>query len=145
VAIIRDLMSTDLKTVTLKNNVFDVAMLMKKNDIGFVPVVESGKVLGVITDRDLVVRCIADKKTESTAVQEVMSTELMSTSPDSNIEDAAKQMANHKIRRLLVIENGNLVGVVALADLAVRKFSDEKAGYALSEISENVNHSTFIQ
>jgi CBS domain-containing protein len=54
-------------------------------------------------------------------------------------------MANQKIRRLPVVENGALVGVVALADLAVRKLSEENAGQALSEISENVDHSTFIQ
>jgi CBS domain-containing protein len=145
VAIIRDIMSTDLKTVTLKNNVFDIAMLMKKHDIGFVPVVESGKLLGVVTDRDLVVRGFANKRTDATAVEDVMSKEIMSITPEMNIEDAANQMANQKIRRLPVVENGALVGVVALADLAVRKSSEENAGQALSEISENVDHSTFIQ
>jgi CBS domain-containing protein len=144
-AIIRDIMSTDLKTVTLKNNVFDIAMLMKKHDIGFVPVVENGKLLGVVTDRDLVVRGFANKKTESTAVGEVMSKGIMSISPNTDIEEAATQMANQKIRRLPVVENGALVGVVALADLAVRKTSEDNAGQALSEISENVDHSTFIQ
>jgi CBS domain-containing protein len=145
VTIIRDIMSTDLKTVTLKNNVFDIAMLMKKHDIGFVPVVESGKLLGVVTDRDLVVRGFANKRTDATAVEDVMSKEIMSITPDMSIEDAANQMANQKIRRLPVVENGALVGVVALADLAVRKSSEENAGQALSEISENVDHSTFIQ
>jgi CBS domain-containing protein len=120
-------------------------MLMKKHDIGFVPVVESGKLLGVVTDRDLVVRGLANKRTDSAAVEDVMSKEIMSITPDMNIEDAANQMAIQKIRRLPVVENGALVGVVALADLAVRKLSEENAGQALSEISENVDHSTFIQ
>jgi CBS domain-containing protein len=145
VALIREIMSTDLKTVTLKNNVFDIATLMKQNDIGFVPVVEGNKLVGVVTDRDLVVRGYANKRTDSTTVEEVMSKDITSITPDTNIEDAANQMANQKIRRLPVVENGALVGVVALADIAVRKSSDEKAGHALSDISENVDHGAFVQ
>jgi CBS domain-containing protein len=142
---IRDIMSKDLKTVDLRNNVFDVAMLMKNHDIGFVPVVDNGKLIGVVTDRDLVIRGFANKKTDASTIEEVMTKGNRSISPDMSIEDAADQMANQKVRRLTVVENGNLVGVVALADLAVRQLSEDKAGQALSEISENVDHSTFLQ
>ncbi|QJD82717.1 CBS domain-containing protein [Cohnella herbarum] len=138
---IRDIMSKDLKTVDLSNNVFDVAMLMKNHDIGFVPVVDKGKLIGVVTDRDLVIRGFANKKTDVSTIEEVMTKGNRSISPDMSIEDAADQMAKQKVRRLTVVENGNLVGVVALADLAVRQISEDKAGQALSEISENVDHS----
>ncbi|GAB2702469.1 CBS domain-containing protein [Paenibacillus thermoaerophilus] len=139
-ASIRDIMSTDVKTVTLKDNVFEIATLMKQNDIGFVPVVEGRKLIGVVTDRDLVVRGYAEKRSGSASVEEVITRDVATVSPDASVDEAAKLMAKEKVRRLPVVDNGELVGVVALADLAVRESSDEKAGRALSEISENVDH-----
>lgn len=139
-ASIRDIMSTDVQTITLKDNVFEIATLMKQHDIGFVPVVEGSKLIGVVTDRDLVLRGYAEKRSGSAAVEEVISMDVATISPQASIEEAAKLMANEKVRRLPVVDNGELVGVVALADLAVRKTSDEQAGKALSEISKNVDH-----
>ncbi|MFC5407547.1 CBS domain-containing protein [Cohnella soli] len=142
---IREIMSTDLKTVTAKETIFDIAMLMKNNDIGFVPVVEGNKLKGVVTDRDLVVRGYANKQSDSVSAAEVMSDNIAVISPDTSIDDAAQLMFDQKVRRLPVVEKGGLVGVVALADLAVRKQSDEHAGRALSGISENVDHRNYVQ
>ncbi|MDQ6422675.1 CBS domain-containing protein [Paenibacillus sp. LHD-117] len=137
---VQELMSKNPKTVTLRDNVHEIAVMMAEHDIGFVPVVEvgdSGKLLGMVTDRDLVVRGYARKRPGSCPVQDVMSESPVTVSPDTDAEEAASLMATHQIRRLPVVDNGRLVGVIALGDLATAKMTDEKAGQALSEISEN--------
>ena len=134
---VKEIMETDLVTVSLQDNLYEVALKMKQHDIGFVPVVEGGKLVGVITDRDIVVRGIAEKHSGSTAVKEVMSDQTVVTvSPQTSVEEAAQLMAKNQIRRLPVVEAGRLVGVVAIGDLAVRSSTEEEAGHALSEISE---------
>ncbi len=113
---------------------------MAENDIGFVPVVhveDSGKLLGVVTDRDLVVRGYAKKRPGSCPVQDVMSEAIITVSPDMDAEEAADLMAAHQIRRLPVVENDRLVGVLALGDLSLGNTTGEDAGQALSEISED--------
>lgn len=134
---IRDIMSTNVETVTLKDNVFEVACKMRDHNVGVIPVVdESQNCIGVITDRDIVIRGLAEKREGSAAVEKVMSTGLVTGSPEMSIDDAAKLMANEQIRRLPIVENGKLVGIVAMADLATRTNFADEAGYALSEISE---------
>mgnify|MGYP002624123020 CR=1 FL=1 len=134
---VRQIMETDVVTVTLKDNIYEVAVKMKQHDIGFIPVVEGKTLIGVITDRDLVVRGYAEKHSGSTAVKEVMSDrKLVAVSPDTSVEEAARIMAKHQIRRLPVVENNELVGVVAIGDLAVRETLEEEAGEALGKISE---------
>lgn len=133
---VKDIMTTDVATVTLKDNVYEIAVLMAKNDIGFVPVVEGKKLIGVVTDRDLVIRGYAEKNEGSAKVEKVMSDSVTTITPDTSIDEAAKLMAKNQIRRLPVVENGNLVGVVAIGDLAVRDKFEDEAGDALSKISE---------
>lgn len=137
-ATVRELMTTNCITVTSQNSVLDTSIKMKDNDIGFIPVVEGQKLVGVITDRDIVIRCIAEnKQCSSTPVKEVMSEQIAMISPETSVEEAAKLMARQQIRRLPVVENGNLIGVVAIGDMAVDNMHDEKAGKALSGISES--------
>ncbi|WP_438446732.1 CBS domain-containing protein [Gorillibacterium sp. sgz5001074] len=133
---VKDIMTTDIATVTLKDNVYEIAVLMAKNDIGFVPVVDGKKLLGVVTDRDLVVRGYAEKNEGSAKVEKVMSNDVTTITSDTTIDEAAKLMAKNQIRRLPVVDNGNLVGVVAIGDLAVRDKFEDEAGDALSKISE---------
>lgn len=130
-------MTTDCATVTLQDNVYEVAVKMKQEDTGFIPVVDGKKLIGVITDRDLVIRGFAAKKEGSTAVKEVMSSnQITSATPETTVDEAAKLMAKQQIRRLPVVENGNLVGIVSIGDLAVRDKFEDEAGEALSQISE---------
>ncbi|HZG54949.1 CBS domain-containing protein [Paenibacillus sp.] len=134
---VRDIMQTDIVTVTLKDNIYEIALKMKQHDIGFIPVVEGKQLLGVVTDRDLVVRGYAEKHSGSTAVKEVMSDQqVVSVPPTTPVDEAARLMAKNQIRRLPIVENNELVGVVAIGDLAVRSKLEEEAGHALSEISE---------
>lgn len=135
----KEIMTDDVICVTMQDNVFEIAVKMKENDIGFVPVVEGKKLLGVVTDRDLVIRGYAEKRSGSAAVEQVMTKEVISVKPDTSTDEAARLMAQHQIRRLPVVENGELIGVVAIGDMAVRTNLEEEAGKALSEISEQAN------
>lgn len=134
---LKELMTKECVTVTMQDNVYEIAVKMKQNDIGFIPVVEGQKLIGVVTDRDLVVRGYAERRSGSAEVEQVISKDVITATPDTTIDEAAKVMSNNKIRRLPVVENGNLVGVIAIGDLAVRHDSENEAGEALSHISES--------
>ncbi len=134
---ITDVMSTDIQYCTPLDNVFEVAVIMKDYDVGAVPIVEEGKVLGIITDRDIAIRGVASKHPGSTKVTDIMSTSLVTVSPHTSVSEAADLMASKQIRRLPVVEDGRLVGMVSLGDLAVRQTLEQAANDALSEISEN--------
>jgi CBS domain-containing protein len=134
---LRDIMTKDVETVTLKDNVYEVAVKMRDWNVGVIPVVdENQNVIGVITDRDIVIRGIAEKRTGSAEVEQVMTRDVIMGTPDMTVDEAAKIMAKHQIRRLPVVENGKLVGIVALGDMAVRNVHEDEASEALSEISE---------
>lgn len=134
---IRDIMTSEVQTVTMDDNVYEVAVKMKDHHIGAVPVVRGDHAIGIITDRDIVIRGIAQKKTGSATVQEVMTTDLVTVTPDTSTEEAADLMAQRQIRRLLVVENGNLVGIVALKDLTDQQSTSHLANQAIQEISES--------
>jgi CBS domain-containing protein len=133
---VREVMTTDVDYCTPLDNVYEVAVKMRDLNVGAIPIVENERLIGLITDRDLVVRGIAEKRSGSNQVTNVMSENLITVSPDTSVQEAAQLMAKHQIRRLPVVENGKLVGMVSLGDLAINENSDESAGYALSEISE---------
>jgi CBS domain-containing protein len=134
---IADVMTTGCVTVSPKDNIYEAAVAMRDHDIGFVPVVEENKLVGVITDRDLVVRGYAGKHSGSTSVMEVISDDVQTVSPNLSVDEAVTLMAAKQIRRLPVVENGDLKGIVSLGDLAVREIFVSEAGEALSGISEH--------
>lgn len=137
---VSEIMTQDVVTVTPQDNVYEAAVKMKENDTGFIPVVEGGdKLIGVITDRDLVIRGIAEKRPGSTAVDEVMTKGIKTASRDMSVDEAAELMARQKIRRLPVCEGDRLIGIVSIGDMAVRNIFADNAGEALSEISEQVH------
>jgi CBS domain-containing protein len=141
---IADIMSADCVTISPQDNLYEAASLMKNHDIGFVPVIEGRKLIGVITDRDLVIRGYAENQPGTISVKEVLSEDVQTVSPHMSVDEAAGIMASSQIRRLPVVENGQLMGVVSLGDLAVREIFVNEAGEALSNISEQDNQgSTF--
>lgn len=133
---LKDIMTRDCITMSKQETIFDAACKMRDHNIGIVPVVEGKRLLGVVTDRDIVVRGLAERLTGSEPVERVMSENVQCASPDMTVEDAAKLMAAEQIRRLPIVENGELVGIVAIGDLAVRHDTEDEAGEALSRISE---------
>ncbi|WP_026566340.1 CBS domain-containing protein [Bacillus sp. UNC41MFS5] len=133
---IRDIMSEDVESCTLLDNVYEVALKMKELNVGAIPILDQDKLVGMITDRDIVVRGVAEKHPGSTKVEDIMSNQLITVTPDSTSKEAAKLMAEHQIRRLPVVEGDKLVGIVSLGDFAIRELTDDQAKVALTEISE---------
>ncbi len=140
---VKEIMTTDCITATLQDNLYELAVMMKNNDIGFVPIVEGKKLMGVVTDRDLVIRGLAEKQAGSTEVAKVISSEVQTIAPTASVDEASEVMARHQIRRLPVVENGDLLGIVAIGDMAVRDIFADEAGEALSRISEQDQPSSY--
>ncbi|WP_027084204.1 CBS domain-containing protein [Cohnella panacarvi] len=134
---IAEIMTEDCKTVGPKDTVRQAAIVMRDNDIGFVPVVEGSRLIGVVTDRDLVIRALAGDSSGATLVGDVLSTDVKTVSSDTSVDDAAELMAESQIRRLPVVDNGELRGVISIGDLAIREIFVNEAGEALSSISEH--------
>ncbi|MFW5991955.1 MAG: CBS domain-containing protein [Halanaerobiaceae bacterium] len=132
---VKDIMTSNVTTVTPDSTVKDAAAVMKDLNVGAVPVVDQGKPVGIVTDRDIALRSIASGGDGNTPVNQVMSTDLVSGSPDMTDMEAAQLMAEKQVRRLPIVEKNNLVGILALGDLAVNDRSDMEAGKALSDIS----------
>ncbi|OLS41979.1 CBS domain-containing protein [Bacillus sp. MRMR6] len=133
---IRDIMTERVESCTLLDNVFEVAVKMKELNVGAIPIVDENKLVGMITDRDIVVRGVAEKHPGSTKVEDIMSSKLVTITPDASTQEAATMMAEHQIRRLPVVEGDKLVGIVSLGDFAIREKTDDQAKAALTEISE---------
>lgn len=138
---VRDIMTDDIECCSLLDNMYEVAVKMKELDVGAIPIVDEEKIVGMITDRDIVVRGTAEKRPGSTKVEKIMSDKLITCTEDMTTKEAAKIMAKHQIRRLPVVEGDKLVGIVSLGDFAIHELTDLQAGEALSEISEqNIQH-----
>lgn len=133
---IRDIMTEEVESCSLLDNVYEVALKMKELNVGAIPILDKDKIVGMITDRDIVIRGVAEKHPGSSKVEDIMSKQLITVTPDSTSKEAAKLMAEHQIRRLPVVEEGKLVGIVSLGDFAIRELTDDQAKEALTEISE---------
>lgn len=133
---LRDIMTDSVESCSLLDNVFEVAVKMKELNVGAIPIVDQDRLVGMITDRDIVVRGVAEKHPGSTKVEDIMSSKLITISADADTEEATKMMADHQIRRLPVVEGDKLVGIVSLGDFAIRELTDNQAKEALTQISE---------
>ena len=138
--IIKDIMSEDIECCSLLDNMYEVAVKMKELNVGAIPIVDEKRLVGMITDRDIVIRGVAEKNPGSTKVEKIMSDQLVTVTCDTTTSQAAKLMAQHQIRRLPVVEGDNLIGIVSLGDFATHQLTDEQAGNALSDISEQNDH-----
>ena len=117
---VRDVMTTDLVTCSASAPVKDAAGYMRDRNIGDVLVVDDGSVRGIVTDRDIVVRCVAEgADVREAKVGDVCSVRLTTVAPDASIEEAARIMRDNALRRLPVVDGGRPVGIVTLGDLAV--------------------------
>jgi IMP dehydrogenase len=133
---IQECMTTNVETVSSNQTIKEAAAIMSQNNVGSIPVVDNGQLKGIITDRDITTRSTAQGGDNNTPISQVMSTNLVSGHTSMSTEEAAKVMAQHQIRRLPIVENNQLVGIVALGDLATNQMSDQAAGAALTNISE---------
>jgi len=136
---LRDVMTPNPVTVQPSATLQEAARIMRDEDTGVVPIVENGRPVGVITDRDIVVRAVAEGgEAVRRSVRDVASSDLVTVAPDMSTEDAAELMASRQIRRVLVCENERLVGVASIGDLAVKGRDDQRMGDTLEDISRGV-------
>ena len=138
---LREIMTHPVVRINPEESVAVAARTLARYNVGLLPVCGGdGRLCGVVTDRDLVTRCIASgRQPASTAVREVMTRGVISARPDMEASAAASLMGRQQIRRLPVVENGRICGMVSLADLANREESATDAADALTEISNNVS------
>jgi CBS domain-containing protein len=133
---VRDAMTEDPSSIGKSVSVVEAARLMREQDIGSLPITDAEKLVGMITDRDITTRVVAEAADpKMTSVEDVYSRDLISVEPDKDLEEALRLMARHQVRRLPVVENGRLVGIVAQADIALRE-NEKKTGELVEAISE---------
>jgi len=132
---IKEVMTRDVRACEPNATVADAAKMMAQEDVGPVPIVKDGRLVGIVTDRDIVVRVVAEgRDPNATTVKEIASTELVTVSPDDDLDEALHLLAERQVRRLPVVEGDRLVGIVAQADIA-RLGKDKKTGEVVEEIS----------
>jgi CBS domain-containing protein len=132
---IREVMTSEVKACEPSATIVEAAKLMAQEDVGPIPVVEDGRLVGIITDRDIVVKMIAKGDDPSSGtVGDIASRDLVTVTPDSDVSEALDLMAENQVRRLPVVDGDRLVGIVAQADIA-RMGSDKKTGEVVEEIS----------
>ena len=132
----REIMSADVKTASSSTPMRDVAAMMRDGDMGSVPVVDGGKLVGIVTDRDIVVRALAEGKDAGTPVAEAMTTEIFSVRPDDFVFEAIRLMGDKQVRRVPVVNDaGELAGIIAMADVALEMEDEREIAETLEEIS----------
>lgn len=110
----KDIMTSSIIVVDKETDIFDVAKIMKENDIGFVPVSDKQKIIGVITDRDMVVKVLANKDTK---IANYITKDLVTCSIDDEIDTILSTMAKNKVKRLLVVDDKRVLGIISLSDI----------------------------
>lgn len=139
---VKDVMTQNVVTVAPEESVEVAARTLTQYNIGALPVCGAGgKLCGVVTDRDLVTRCIASNRSPGkTSVRDVMTGQVIAAQPDMDIGVAAHLMGRQQVRRLPVVDNGKLCGMLSLGDLACRENSIMDAADALSDITDNISN-----
>jgi len=129
-------MTKNVRTTSSTSALREVAAIMRDGDVGAVPVVDDGRLVGIVTDRDIVVRAIAEGMTADSAVNLAMTTDLVTVKPDDYVFEAARLMGDKQVRRLPVVDSdGSLAGIIAMADVALSSEDEEQIAETLEEIS----------
>ena len=132
---VRDTMTENPRSVNASTSVVEAARLMREGHIGSLPITDDEQLVGMITDRDITTRVVAEAADPTkTTVGDVYSRDLITVAPDNDLDEALQLMARHRVRRLPVVENDRLVGIVAQADIALSE--KEKTGDLVEAISE---------
>ena len=138
---IREIMTTDVASATPETSLEEIATMMRDADTGAIPIVDDDALIGIITDRDIVLRCVAEgKDAAETLAEDIVTEEPETVEPDDDVEEAAHIMAHRQVRRLPVCQDGRLVGMLSLGDIAVKE-SEDTAGDTLESVSEGVKRS----
>jgi CBS domain-containing protein len=134
---VKDIMSKTVANLNPEDTVDQAAHLMKEHNVGSIPVCSSEKVIGIITDRDITLRSVADGNNSTTQkIRDIMSSNPVLGNPEMDVTEAGRIMGEKQIRRLPIVENNKLVGIISLGDIAVEPNLQDKAGHILSNVSE---------
>ncbi len=132
----REIMTQNVTTASRETSLRDVAILMRDGDMGALPIVENGKPVGIVTDRDIVVRAVAENKTADTPIGDVMTAEIFAVKEDDFVFEAIRLMGDKQVRRVPIInEAGELAGIIAMADVALETEDEREIAETLEEIS----------
>jgi CBS domain-containing protein len=133
---VKEVMTSNPCSIDADKPVSYAAKMMKDENVGMAPVVEGERLVGALTDRDIVTRVVADgKDPDSVTAREAASTQLVTVEPEQDLDETLRMMASNQVRRLPVVEDGRLVGVLAQADVA-READDQKTGEVVEQISK---------
>ncbi|HXG93060.1 MAG TPA: CBS domain-containing protein [Blastocatellia bacterium] len=132
-----DIMTKDVTTCSPQTSIREVANMMEDENVGSIPVIEGGKLIGIVTDRDIVCRVVAEQRdTRAATVSEAMSEDVVTCQPDDTVLEAIRKMSEHQIRRLPITDfNGRLRGIISLGDIALEAERDRELARAIEEIS----------
>jgi len=134
---IKEIMTTDVETCMPESTLQEVASKMREINVGSIPICEDGRLVGIVTDRDIVIRGLAEQIPSDAPISEILSAEVITGTVDLTVEEAAELMAVHKIRRLPIVAGNQVIGIVSLGDLAIRDVSaNHYAESTIIEISE---------
>jgi CBS domain-containing protein len=135
---VRDAMTENPRSIGVSASVVEAARLMREEHVGSLPITDDEELVGMITDRDITTRVVAEAADpKMTSVGDVSSRDLISVEPDDDLEEAVQIMASHQVRRLPVVEDGRLVGIVAQADIALNfRENEQRTGELVEAISE---------
>lgn len=138
---VRNIMSQDISRVDLNAKIVDVAKIMKDKDVGAVPVVQNDSVKGIITDRDIILRVIAQgQDLNQVKAEQIMTADPVVIEESESVDTAADLMFEYQVKRLPVVKNDKIIGMVSLGDLAIERIHMNEAGEALSGISRGITH-----
>lgn len=132
---VAEVMTANIESCSPESTCKEVAMKMKKLDVGAVPICENEKLVGIVTDRDLVIKGFVNDLSSDSTISELVTDNVVKGSKEMSVEEAVRLMSQHQIRRLPIVEDDKLVGIVSLGDLAVNIQSTDEAGQALKNIS----------
>ena len=133
---VKDIMSTDVVCLNRDDTVEHAAQLMEQNGIGSIPVCEGSTVVGIVTDRDITLRTVASGSGTNQTVGQVMTPNPVVVQPDTDIHEAARLMSDNQIRRIPIVQQGSLVGIVSLGDISTDPQLQDNAEQALKNISQ---------
>jgi len=133
---IRDVMTSNPCTIDADKDIVYAAKMLKDEDVGVAPIVEGDQLIGVLTDRDIAIKVVAEgKDPQTTKAREIASKDIVTIDPQQSLDEALRLMAQHQVRRLPVVEeDGKVVGIVAQADIALES-DDAKTGELVEQIS----------
>lgn len=139
--ILNDIMSREIASLKSDDSIEKAAQLMKQHNVGSIPICNQNKLIGIVTDRDIALRSVAvGQNSKQLRVSDIMTSNPVTGSPNMDVHDATKIMSDNQIRRLPIVENNNLVGMVALGDISVEPTLQDNAEEALKNISQSNNN-----